>query len=107
MKLKHIEYGSEIKKVIDHVEQLLDDSITAPYPKHWTAMKLLEGDTQINKLIMGRAAPGQSSSLDSYLRENESAAVTIATLRYEWVGKMMASDTEKTSAGQGFLDRKN
>ena len=104
--LKHIEYGSDIKKVIDHVEQLLDDSLTAPYPKHWTAMKLLEGDKQINKLIMGRVSPGQSSSLDSYLRENESAAVTIATLRFEWVGKMMAATQEKPPLGRVSLAEK-
>lgn len=104
--LKHIEYGSDIKKVIDHVEQLLDDSLTAPYPKHWTAMKLLEGDKQINKLIMGRVPPGQSSSLDSYLRENESAAVTIATLRFEWVGKMIAATQEKPPLGRISLAEK-
>ena len=88
--VKHIEYGSEIQGVIDHVAALLDDTLTAPYPKHWTAMKLLEGDTQINKLIMGRIPPAQLSPLDSYLKENESAAVAIATLRFEWVAKMMA-----------------
>ena len=99
-KVKHIEYGSEILKVIDHVEQLLDDAITAPYPKHWTAMKLLEGDTQINKLVKGRVADSQSSTLDFYLRENESAAVTIATLRYAWVEKMMAITQEKPPLGR-------
>ena len=101
--LKHIEYGSEILKVIDHVAQLLDDSLTAPYPKHWTAMKLLEGDTQINKLIMGRVGSEQSSSLESYLREHESAAVTIATLRYAWVEKMMAVTQEKPPLGRVSL----
>ena len=101
--VKHIEYGSEILKVIDHVEQLLDDSLTAPYPKHWTAMKLLEGDTQINKLILGRAGAKKSSSLDSYLREHESAAVTIATLRYVWVEKMMAVAQEKPPLGRVSL----
>ena len=104
--MKHIEYGSDIKKVIDRVEQLLDDSLTAPYPKHWTAMKLLEGDTQINKLIMGRLPPGQSSSLVSYLRENESAAVTIATLRFEWVGKMMTVTQERPPLGRVSLTEK-
>ncbi len=104
--LKHIEYGSDIKKVIDHVAQLLDDSITAPYPKHWTAMKLLEGDTQINKLIMGRVPPGQSSSLVSYLRENESAAVTIATLRFGWVEKMMTVTQERPPLGRVSLTEK-
>jgi len=101
--VKHIEYGSEILKVIDHVEQLLDDAITAPYPKHWTAMKLLEGDTQINKMVMGRATPSQSSVLDAYLRENESAAVTIATLRYGWVERMMAMTQEKPPLGRVSL----
>ena len=104
--LKHIEYGSEILKVIDHVAQLLDDSMTAPYPKHWTAMKLLEGDTQINKMIMGRAAGEQSSSLESYLREHESAAVTIATLRYAWVEKMMTVTQEKPPLGRVSLTEK-
>jgi len=101
--LKHIEYGSEILKVIDHVAQLLDDSLTAPYPKHWTAMKLLEGDTQVNKLIMGRVASAQSSSLEAYLREHESAAVTIATLRYAWVEKMMTATQEKPPLGRVSL----
>lgn len=104
--LKHIEYGSDIKKVIDHVEQLLDDSLTAPYPKHWTAMKLLEGDTEINKLIMGRVPPGQSSSFVSYLKENESAAVTIATLRFAWVGKMMTATQERPPLGRVSLTEK-
>jgi ferrous iron transport protein B len=69
-------------------------------------MKLLEGDTQINKLIMGRVPPGQSSSLVSYLRENESAAVTIATLRFEWVGKMMTATQERPPLGRVSLTEK-
>jgi len=101
--VKHIEYGTEIKGVIDHVEGLLDDGITDPYPKHWTAMKLLEGDDQINKLIRGRMPAERWPALESYLRENESAAVTIATLRFEWVGKMMTVVQQKRRVGQVSL----
>ncbi len=101
--MKHIEYGSEIKGVIDHVEGLLDDGVTAPYPKHWAAMKLLEGDDQINKLIRGRMPAERWPALESYLRENESAAVTIATLRFEWVGRMMAVAQQKRRIGQVSL----
>jgi len=101
--VKHIEYGSEIKGVIDHVEGLLDDGITDPYPKHWTAMKLLEGDDQINKLIRGRMPAERWPALESYLRENESAAVTIATLRFEWVGRMMGVAQQKRRVGQVSL----
>lgn len=98
--VKHIEYGSEIKKVIDRLENLLNDEIAAPYPKHWAAMKLLEGDPQINRMIKERVSASQWQRLDALLRENESAAVTIAELRFEWVGKMIATAQEKPSFGQ-------
>jgi len=101
--VKHIEYGSEITNVIDHVDSLLDDGITTPYPKHWTAMKLLEGDEQINKLVRARIPAERWPALDSYLREHESAAVTIATLRFEWVARMMAVAQQKRRVGQVSL----
>jgi ferrous iron transport protein B len=97
--VKHIEYGSEIKDTIDHVAGLLTPEITAPYPQHWTAMKLLEGDEQINKLIRRRCPADRWQILDDYLGENESAAVDIATLRFEWVEKMVAVAQEKPHIG--------
>jgi len=35
----HVEYGSQISGDIAHVEGLLTDEGTAPYPKHWAAMR--------------------------------------------------------------------
>src|SRR5208337_1179700 len=97
--VKHIEYGSEIKETIDHVAGLLTPEITDPYPQHWTAMKLLEGDEQINKLIRMRCPADRWQILDDYLGENESAAVDIATLRFEWVEKMVAVAQERPHIG--------
>ncbi len=97
--VKHIEYGTEIKNTIDHVAALLTPEITAPYPQHWTAMKLLEGDEQINKLVRMRCPADTWEILDDYLGENESAAMDIATLRFEWVEKMVAVAQEKPRIG--------
>ncbi len=105
-KLQHIEYGTDMKKIIDHVDGLLDDTITAPYPRHWTAMKLLEGDAQINKIVMGRASSEKFAILDSYLKTNESAAMTIASLRYEWVRKMMGVAQKKHRLSRVSLTEK-
>jgi ferrous iron transport protein B len=105
-RVKHIEYDTDIKKVIDHVEGLLSDEITIPYPRHWAAMKLLEGDVQINRLIRGRVPADCWPLLDSYLRENESAAMSIATLRFEWVAKMMKVAQEHPPIGQVSLTEK-
>jgi ferrous iron transport protein B len=101
--VRHIESDSEIKGVIDRVEGLLTDESTAPYPSHWAAMKLLEGDNQINKLVRERLSQTQWTVLDSFLKEKEFAAVTIATLRFEWVEKVVAIAQEKPPIGRVSL----
>jgi ferrous iron transport protein B len=101
--IRHIESDSEIKAVIDHVEGLLTDESIAPYPGHWAAMKLLEGDEQINKLVRQRLSQTQWATLEPFLKEHESAAVTIATLRFEWVERMVGTTQEKPPMGQVSL----
>jgi ferrous iron transport protein B len=101
--VRHIESDSEIKAVIDHVEGLLTDESITPYPSHWAAMKLLEGDEQINKLVRQRLSQTQWLVLESFLKAHEYAAVTIATLRFEWVERMVGTTQEKPPMGQVSL----
>ncbi len=103
---KHVEYGKEINKVIKRVEELLDQEITTPYPVHWTAMKLLEGDEQINHLIQQRMPTERIGLLNAYLTQHESAAVTIATLRFEWVTRITDIIQKKHHLGQVSLTEK-
>ena len=102
-RVKHIEADSEVKDTISHIEGLLNDKSTAPYPRHWAATKLLEGDSQISKLVRERLSLKQQSELDSFLKDQETCAVTIATLRFEWVKKMVARCQEKPPLGQVSL----
>ncbi len=104
--IKHVEYGSDIKKVIDDLESLLDSVVTDPYPRHWAAMKLLEGDNQISKLIEERVPAADWKQFESFLRENENAAVAIATLRFKWVDKIVDASQEKPPIGQVSLTEK-
>ncbi len=104
--LKHIEYSSDIERVIDRVASLLGNTDTGPYPRHWAAMKLLEGDRQIAHLIRGHMQTEEAARLESCLLENESAAVTIASLRYEWVSRMIGSALKKRHLGQVSLSEK-
>ncbi|MFH0769442.1 MAG: ferrous iron transport protein B [Chloroflexota bacterium] len=104
--VRHIESDSEIKTAIDHVEELLTNGSIAPYPSHWAAMKLLEGDEQINKLVRQSLPQNKWSALESFLKEHESAAVTIATLRFEWVERMVGTTQQKPPIGQVSLTEK-
>jgi ferrous iron transport protein B len=101
--VRHIESDSEVKAVIDRVEELLTEDSIAPYPGHWAAMKLLEGDEQINRLVRQRLSPDRSSALELFLKEHEAAAVTIATLRFEWVERMVGTTQERPPIGRVSL----
>ncbi len=101
--IRHIEYGSDMLRVIDRVAGMLNTEVASPYSQHWAAMKLLEGDEQINRLIRLRYPPDRWPKLDSYLKQNESAAMEIATLRYEWVARMAAAAQEKPHIGRVSL----
>jgi len=96
----HIEAGKDIEADIAHVEESLTYEDTAPYPRHWAAMKLLEGDSQIGKLLNDRLPPDRRAELDSFLSERESAAITMAGLRFDWVRSVLSSAQEYPSTGR-------
>jgi ferrous iron transport protein B len=102
----HVEYGSEISGDITHIEDLLADADTSPYPRHWAAMKILEGDSQINKLLHDRLPPDRQAALESFLSDKESAAITLAGLRFDWVKNVLASVQERPTTGRrSFTER--
>ncbi len=102
----HVEYGSEISGDIAHIESLLTDADTSPYQRHWAAMKVLEGDTQINKLLHDRLPPNRQVELDSFLSDKESAAIALAGLRFDWVKNVLSSAQEKHTMGRSsFTER--
>ena len=96
----HVEYGSEISGDIAHIEGLLTDADTSPYPRHWAAMKVLEGDSQINKLLHDRLPPNRQAELESFLSDKESAAITLAGLRFDWVKNVLSSAQERPAMGR-------
>jgi len=104
--LKHVEYGSSVEKIIDMVAELLTPDIIDPYPRHWAAMKLLEGDEQIKNIVQKSITAEKKPRLETILRANESAALTIATLRFEWVTKLSAVAQEKPPLSRVSLTEK-
>jgi len=96
----HVEFGSQISGDIAHIESLLTDEDTNPYPRHWAAMKMLEGDSQINKLLKNRLSEDRWAELDLFLNDKESAALTLAGLRFDWVKNVLSSTQEKPPIGR-------
>lgn len=87
------------REVLDRVEGLLADLDLAPYPRDWAALKLLEGDEDINRFIMKAAPPGRWEGIQDVLKKHDDALVAVASGRYEWVERMARAGLVRPQTG--------
>jgi len=69
LKPRRFSYGREIERRINRLLPLLEGTETG-YPPRWLALKLLEGDEEIRKLV-GRTRPEAVKLAEKYARELE------------------------------------
>ncbi|MFO7697298.1 MAG: ferrous iron transport protein B [Anaerolineae bacterium] len=94
------EIRSDHREVLDRVEALIATCVPSPYPVQWVALKLLEGDQEITRVMSESCLPEQWSGVQDVLREHEDAIVAVASGRYEWIGHMARASMTRPRAGQ-------
>lgn len=77
------------RPVLDQLRGLIDKYVPAGYPPDWVALKLLEGDEELSRLIDAAAPPEVSASVHALLYQHEDAILDIAGARYEWVARVI------------------
>ena len=95
------EIRDDHREVLDSLCQLVSDSVPAPYPSDWVALKLLEGDAEITKMMREECLPADRwEEVHEILMEHEDAVLSVAGGRYEWVGRMTRAAVTRPRAGQ-------
>jgi ferrous iron transport protein B len=74
--------------VLRELEALLQDRAPAGYPPEWLALKLLEGDGDVARLVKEQM-PDRWEAINERLAEHEDAYLDIAGGRYDWVARMV------------------
>ncbi len=75
--------------VLDQLMGLIDSYVLPSYPEEWVALKLLEGDEELTKL-MRSAMPAEAwENVHALLYQHEDAILDIAGARYEWVARII------------------
>ena len=97
---------SILKKIKSEINGLLPSS----YPEDWTALKLLEGDKEIIKVMKDNLGSAKWSGVEKIIEYNGSGALIAADSRYKWIQKILESsvkrpDREKTLAIRSRFDR--
>ncbi|GAP16038.1 ferrous iron transporter FeoB [Longilinea arvoryzae] len=77
------------KPVLDQLRDLIGPYVPPGYPEDWVALKLLEGDEELSRLIDASAPPEVSEKVHALLYQHEDAILDIAGARYEWVARVI------------------
>jgi ferrous iron transport protein B len=94
------------KEVLEEIEGLIAEHVPAPYPPDWIALKLLEGDQEITRMIQEHVSHRQWEAVHDVLRAHDDALVAVAGGRYEWIGRMIRAAVTRPRAGQiGLTER--
>ncbi len=95
------EIRDDHRQVLDTVLALLDGYVPALYPPDWVALKLLEGDAEITLLLRDECLPPERwAPINDILMAHEDAVLSVASGRYDWVGRMVRAAVTRPRAGQ-------
>jgi len=87
------------RQVLQQIEEIVASHVPPPYPADWVALKLLEGDAEITRM-MQESLPSESwQRLHDVLRAHDDALLAVASGRYEWIGQMIRTAVTRPRAG--------
>ena len=86
--------------VLARVQAIVARQKTIPYPASWVALKLLEGDDQITKMMREHLGEADWADVHKVLKEHEDAILAIVGGRYEWIERMVRAAITRPRAGQ-------
>ena len=90
----------DVAQAIQAVEALIRPYVPADYPADWVALKLLEGDTAISRMMKELLPPETWETVHLILRQNDDAMVVLASGRYNWINSIVRSVVERPKIGQ-------
>jgi len=103
------EVRADHQHILAQLIELIEPHVPAPYPADWVALKLLEGDREMIRLISAAAPDATWSAVQTILAQHEDALMAVASGRYEWIGRMVRAAVVRPQAGQitltGRIDR--
>jgi ferrous iron transport protein B len=105
-----IRYGAEIEERISKLEQVIQtENLGLTYPSRWVAIKLLEGDPEIGKLVLSRSErvirTSEVLAAEISSIHNEPSFAVIASERYSLANKI-ASGAQRQSEVKTTISEK-
>jgi ferrous iron transport protein B len=91
---------ADYQAVLTKLRALLAGQVPAPYPEEWVALKLLEGDEEVTRLLREQLPPEQWQQVHTILWQHEQAILAVVGGRYAWIGRMVRAALTRPPAGR-------
>jgi len=81
----------QAKPTLRELEHLLAGRRLQGYPASWVALKLLEGDAEVSRLVEAEVRPGLAEQIRDLLAQHEHEPAVLADARYAWIAGVLAA----------------
>jgi ferrous iron transport protein B len=71
------------REVLEIIGERIAGYVPEPYPREWVALKLLEGDPEVTRMMRAALPPECWEKVHTVLRAHDDAQVAVASGRYE------------------------
>ncbi len=99
------EIRADHRVTLDQILHLIQGYVPPPYPEDWIALKLLEGDAEITRMMQSVLPVENWEITYNLLRQHDDALLAIASGRYEWIGRMVRAAVVQPKMGQISLTK--
>jgi ferrous iron transport protein B len=99
------EIRADHRATLDEILHHVRGYVPVPYPENWIALKLLEGDTEVTRLMQNQLPAETWDAVYYLLRQHDDALLAIASGRYEWIGRMIRAAVVHPKVGQISLTK--
>jgi|YelNatPaOPRAMG01_1025707.scaffolds.fasta_scaffold21884_5 ferrous iron transport protein B len=94
------EIRSDHRQALQDISRLISGHVPPPYPTEWVALKLLEGDSELTKMMQEILPAEKWQAVHQVLLNHDDAQMAVASGRYEWVGRMIRAAVARPPIGQ-------
>lgn len=88
------------ESVLGELITLIAPYVPKPYPVHWVALKLLEGDEEMMAMMRAEVSEETWGATQHLLYDHEDAVLDIAGARYAWIARMVRAAVVRPKVGQ-------
>ncbi|MCE5209995.1 MAG: ferrous iron transport protein B [Deltaproteobacteria bacterium] len=90
-------------QIYQEILKLVRPYIKEPYTPEWVAVKLMEGDPEVSKMVEQSVSKATCEKIDALLIKHEDALHAVVNGRYDWIEKITRAAVARFKMGQVVL----